>query len=105
MTSDAQIVANADVVVLAGTYATAATALAGMKNAGGDTITFGDSLTNNDSILVAYSNGTDSYLGVATADSADLTTSETFDTFVHLVKFEGTSDLSNFDSSDFAFIA
>ena len=105
LSGDAAIVANADIIVLKGTYSSAANALTGMGAAGGDTITFGASLTNNDSILVAYSDGTDSYLGVATAATANLTTSATFDTFVHFVKFEGASSLANFDSSDFAFIA
>jgi len=104
LASDGEVVANADVIVLSGTYATAAAALTGMGAAGGDTITFSSALTANDSILVAYTDGTNSFLGVATADTANLTSSASFDTFVNFVQFSDT-DLTNFDSSDFAFIA
>ena len=71
---------------------------------GGDTITFSSALTANDSILVAYTDGTNSFLGVATADTANLTSSASFDSFANFVQFSNTA-LTNFDSSDFTFIA
>ena len=104
VTADNQTVANADLVVLSGTYATAAAALAGMKTAGSDTIVYGAALTDNDSYYVAYSDGTDSYIAVATTTATDLATSNGLDTVANIVKLTGISSLANLDSTDFAII-
>ena len=104
VTADNQTVANADLVVLSGTYATAALALAGMKTAGSDTIVYGAALTDNDSYYVAYSDGTDSYIAVATTTATDLATSNGLDTLANIVKLTGISSLANLDSTDFAII-
>jgi S-layer protein len=105
VTADNQTVANADLVILSGTYASAAAALAGMKTAGVDTIVYGAALTDNDSFLVAYSDGTDSYIAVATTSGTDLLTSGGLDSVTNVVKLTGVSSLANFDSTDFAYIA
>ncbi|MDG2354937.1 MAG: hypothetical protein P8L82_02845 [Paracoccaceae bacterium] len=104
MTADAQTVAAADLVVLAGTYANDAAALAGMKTAGSDTITYGAALTDNDSFLVAYTDGTSTYVAAATAGAANLTTSEGLDSVATLVELTGVSDLTLWDDGDYVTI-
>jgi hypothetical protein len=105
MTTDGQAVASADLVVLSGTYANAAAALAGMKTTGADTITYGAALTDNDAFLVAYTNGTDSFIAVATAGAANLTTSEGLDSVENIVTFKGVTSFANFNATDWAYIA
>ena len=58
--------------MLSQTYANDAAALAGMQTAGSDTIIYGVALTDNDSFAVAYTDGTNSYIAVATASAATL---------------------------------
>jgi S-layer protein len=65
--TDGGTIANADLVVLSQTYANDTAALAGMKTTGSDTITYGAALTNNDSNFVAYSDGSNINVAVATA--------------------------------------
>ena len=105
MTSDGQTVASADLVVLANNYADTTAVVAGLATTGADTITYGATLTDNDSFLIAYSDGTDGYVAVATAGAASLTTSEGVDSVANIVKLSGVTSFANFDSSDFAYVA
>ena len=105
--TDGATIANADLVVIdTATYATEALMLAGLKTAGTATITYGAALTDNDSFLIAYSDGTDAYIAVATAGSANLTTSEGVDSVANVVKLSGITlaGLANIDSTDYTTI-
>ena len=55
--------------------------------------------------MIAYSDGTDGYVAVATAGAANLTTSEGVDSVANIVKLSGVTSFANFDSNDFAFVA
>jgi len=105
ITTDGGTVANADLVVLSQSYSTDAAALAGMKSAGSDTITYGAALTDNDSFLVAYSDGTNLNIAVATSGGTTLTSSEGLDSVATILQFTGISSTANLDSTDFAIIA
>ena len=81
-----------------------AAALAGIKTAGSDTITYGATLTADDSFLIAYTDGTNSYIAVATAGAANLTTSEGVDSVATIVELTGVSSLATLDSTDYTTI-
>jgi len=104
LSSDGATIANADLVILNQSYADAAAVLTGLQTAGNSTITFGGTLEDNDAILVAYTDGTDGYIAVATAGAA-IASSDGIDSVENVVKLTGVTDFSSFDSSDFAFIA
>ena len=107
LTADAQTVANADLVVIdTATYATEALMLAGLKGAGDSTITYGASLANNDGFLIAYSDGTHSYIAMVAASGADAT-SQGIDSVENIITLTGVNaaGLLNLDSSDFSIIA
>jgi len=104
VTTDGGTIAAADLVVLSGSYTTDALALAGIKTAGSDTITYGAALTDNDSFLIAYQNGADVNIAVATAGASALTTSEGVDSLATIMILEDVT-AANLDSGDFAFIA
>lgn len=99
---DGATIANADLIVLKNIYASDAAAKAGMATAGAETITFGGTLDDNDSLLIAYTDGTDSFLTVATSTGG--TTSNTFDSVTTIMKFSGVTDLTTVDSNDFTVI-
>ena len=103
ITADASTVTDADLVVLSQTYANDAAALAGMKTAGKDTMVFSGALADNDAILVAYSDGTNSYIAAATM-SAATTDSDDLDSVETLVELTGVSSLANLDSGDYTSI-
>jgi len=110
MTTDGQTVANADIVVLSQTYATATAALAGMATAGLDTFNFGAALTDLDVMLVAFTDGTDSHIAATVADggtnvTGGNTTSNIFDAIDVLATFSGVTSLANFNSDDVSIIA
>lgn len=104
LSSDGATVTGADLVVLQNNYASTTAVLAGLKTSGSDTITYASALTDNDSFLIAYSDGTDGYIAVATAGSANLTTSEGVDSVVNILKLTGVTSFANFDSGDFTII-
>ena len=103
ITADASTITDADLVVLSQTYANDAAALAGMKTAGKDTMVFSGALADNDAILVAYSDGTNSYIAAATM-SAATTDSDDLDSVETLVELTGVSSLANLDSGDYTSI-
>ncbi len=103
ITADASTVTDADLVVLSQTYANDAAALAGMKTAGSDTMVFSGALADNDAILVAYSDGTNSYIAAATM-SAATTDSDDLDSVETLVELTGVSSLAALDSGDYTSI-
>ena len=103
ITADASTVTDADLVVLSQTYANDAAALAGMKTAGKDTMVFSGALADNDAILVAYSDGTNSYIAAATM-SAATTDPDDLDSVETLVELTGVSSLANLDSGDYTSI-
>ena len=105
ITTDGGTVANADLVILSQTYSSDTAALAGMKTAGSDTITYGAALTDNDSFLVAYSDGTNVNVAVATTAGVTLTSSEGLDSVATILQFSGISSTDNLDTTDFAIIA
>ena len=104
LSADGATVANADLVVLQNTYATEAAVLTGLSTAGGDTITYGASLDDNDAYLVAYTDGTNSYIAVATTGAGDLATSQGVDSVENIMVLAGVTDLSTLDSTDFSVI-
>ena len=109
VTADGAVITDADVVILSQTYATEGAALLGMATGGADTFQFGSALTDLDTILVAFSDGTDSYIAAVGADTGTNsgTANSTSDSFDHIeifVKLSGVSDLSTLDASDFVFI-
>jgi len=100
VTTDGAAIAGADIVVLSNTYATEATALAGMATAGNDTFLIG-STADHGGLLVAWSDGTDSYLGVAwQATASAITSSDGFEGIDTMFTFEGISDLSVLNGTD-----
>ena len=106
--TDGATIASADLVVIdTATYADTTAMLAGLKTAGASTITYGASLTDNDAFYIAYSDGTDGYLAVAVAGSANLATSEGVDSVTNMIKLTGVSlaDLATLDSTDFFALA
>jgi hypothetical protein len=103
VTTDGGTITTADLVVLKNGYTTDALALAGIKTAGADTITYSASLTDNDSFLIAYQDGADTNIAVATS-TATVTTSEGVDTLATVVILEGV-DASTLNTNDFIFIA
>jgi S-layer protein len=102
--TDGGTIANADLVVLSQTYATDTAALAGMKTTGADTITYGAALTDNDSFFVAYSDGSNINIAVATAGAANLSTTEGLDSVATVLQFTGVTDTSLIDSTDYSTI-
>jgi S-layer protein len=102
--TDGGTIANADLVVLSQTYATDTAALAGMKTTGADTITYGAALTDNDSFFVAYSDGSNINIAVATAGGANLATTEGLDSVATVLQFTGVTDTSLIDSTDYSTI-
>jgi hypothetical protein len=104
VTTDGGTIANADLVVLSQVYANDTAALAGMKTAGSDTITYGAALANNDSFLVAYSDGSNINIAAATAGAANLTTTEGLDSVATVLQFVGITDTSLIDSGDYSTI-
>ncbi|MFY0613153.1 MAG: DUF4214 domain-containing protein [Hyphomicrobiaceae bacterium] len=104
LTADAAAVANADLVVLNQNYANEAAVVTGLQAAGNSTITFGAALADNDAFLVAYTDGTDGYIAVATHGGGGAS-SDGVDSVENVVKLTGVTDFSNFDSSDFSYIA
>ena len=100
ITADAQTITEADLVVLSQTYANDAAALAGMKTAGKDTMVFSGALADNDAFLVAYTDGTNSYIAAATM-SAATTDSDDLDSVETLVELTGVSSLANLDTTDY----
>ena len=100
ITADASTITDADLVVLSQTYANDAAALAGMKTAGSDTMVFSGALADNDAILVAYTDGTNSYIAAATTSAAS-TDSNDLDSVETLVELTGVSSLANLDSGDY----
>ncbi|MDC0345886.1 hypothetical protein OAM99_04360 [Planktomarina sp.] len=105
VTTDGGTIASADLVILSQSYASDTAALNGMKTTGSDTITYGAALTDNDSFLVAYSDGTNLNIAVATTAGGTLTTSEGLDSVATILQFTGISSTENLDSTDFAIIA
>ena len=103
--TDGAQVDDADMVILSGTYANDAAALAGMKTAGSDTIDYKTDLDDNDSFLVAYTDGTNSYIAVATAGAANKDTTEGLDSVATIIEVSGISSLANLNSGDFDVIA
>jgi hypothetical protein len=100
VTTDGALISGADIVVLSNTYATEAAALAGMATAGNDTFLTG-SFGDHDGMLVAWSDGTDSYLGLAwQATGSATTSSDGFEGIDTVFTFEGISDLSVLNGSD-----
>jgi fibronectin-binding autotransporter adhesin len=104
VTTDGGTITDADLVVLSQTYANDTAALAGMKATGSDTITYSATLTDNDSFLVAYSDGSNINIAVATAGSANLTTTEGLDSVATVLQFVGVTDTSLIDSTDYSTI-
>jgi hypothetical protein len=104
LTADAATVANADLVVLNQNYANAAAVITGLQTGGNSTITFGAALDDNDAFMVAYTDGTDGFLAVATHGGGGAT-SNGVDSVENVVKLAGVTDFSNFDTSDFSYIA
>jgi acrosin len=104
ITTDGQTVANADLVVLSGTYATDAAALLGMATAGADTFTMGGgvSLDANDGIMIAYYTGT--HTNIAVAASAGGATSDAFDSVETIMVMQNVNNTAVLDSTDFAYI-
>ena len=87
------------------TYANDAAALAGIKTAGSDTITYATALDDNDTFLVVYTDGTNSYVAAATASAANTGTSEGVDSLSTLVELTGFTGTSNLNDGDIAIIA
>ncbi len=105
MTADGDTVTTGNVVVLKNTYANDAAALAGIKTAGSDTITYASALDDNDTFLVVYTDGTNSYVAAATASAANTGTSEGVDSLSTLVELTGFTGTSNLNDGDIAIIA
>ena len=105
LSADAATVANADLVILNQNYADATAVLAGLATGGNSTITYGAALADDDAYLVAYTDGTDGYIAVATNGAAASATSDGVDSVENIIKLTGVTDFSNFDTSDFAYIA
>jgi hypothetical protein len=105
MTADGDTVTTGNVVVLKNTYANDAAALAGIKTAGSDTITYAAALDDNDTFLVVYTDGTNSYVAAATAGSTNTGTSEGVDSLSTLVELTGFTGTSNLNDGDIAIIA
>ena len=103
--TDGAQVSETDMVILSQTYANDAAALAGMKTAGSDTIDYEADLDDNDSFLVAYTDGTNSYIAVATAGAANKDTTEGLDSVATIIELSGISSLANLDTGDFDVIA
>ena len=104
VTTDGGTIANADLVVLSQTYATDALALAGMAANGSDTITYGAALTDNDSFLVAYGDGSgNTKVAVATTAGGTLTTSAGLDSLATIITLTGV-DHTLLDSNDYSTI-
>ena len=101
VTTDGGTIANADLVILSQTYANDAAALAGMKTAGKDTIDYGTDLEDNDSFLVAYTDGTNSYIAVATSGGTTLDTTEGLDSVATIIELSGITSLASLDTTDF----
>jgi hypothetical protein len=106
VTTDGGIITDADLVILSQTYASDTAALNGMKTTGSDTITYGGvaSLDVNDSFMIAYSDGTNLNIAVATVGTST-TTTEGLDSVATILQFTGISSTENLDSTDFAIIA
>jgi len=104
LSADGATVADADLVVLQNIYADTAAVLVGLSAAGGDTITYGSNLTDNDVFLVAYSDGTNSHIAAVTS-GAVVTSSAGIDDVQNLMTMNGVTDLSVLDSSDYSIIA
>jgi Ca2+-binding RTX toxin-like protein len=104
LSTDGGTITGADLVVLSQTYASSTLALAGLKTAGSDTIIFSSSLANNDAFLIAYTNGTDGFIAVATT-SATSSTSDDVDSVEVILTLTGISSFANFDSTDFSYVA
>ena len=100
VTADGATVTDADLVVLSQTYANDAAALAGIKTAGSDTFVTNAALDDNDSIMIAYTDGTNSYIAAATM-SAATTDSDDLDSVETLVELTGVSSLANLDTTDY----
>jgi hypothetical protein len=100
--TDGATILNADLIVLKNVYASDAAAKTGVSTAGAETITFGGTLDDNDAVLLAYTNGTNSFL--AQAVSTGGTTSENFDSVTTIMQLTGVTDLTGLDSNDFSFI-
>ena len=60
-------------------------------------------MTDNDSFLVAYSDGADLHIAVATTAGVDVATSNGLDSLVTIVELTGVS-AANFDSGDYSTI-
>ena len=105
VTTDGGTINGADLVVLSQTYANDAAALAGMATAGSDTIAYQTALEDDDSFLVAYTDGTNSYIAVATNNGATKATTNDLDSVVTIVELTGVSSLANMDTNDYVVIA
>jgi len=105
MTTDGQTVAGADLIVLSQTYANDAAALVGLGTAGSDTITYGGDLADDDALLIAYTDGSNTYIAVATSNGAAAKTSATIDSVATVVELTGMSSTAALNDGDFATIA
>ena len=103
VTADGATVTDADLVILSQTYANDAAALAGIKTAGSDTFVTNAALDDNDSIMIAYTDGTNSYIAVGTT-SAATTDSDDFDSLVTVLELSGISSLAALDSTDYSVV-
>ena len=106
--SDGGTIADADLIVMGNaTFADAAAMLAGLETGGTNTITYGADLeADDDAYLIAYSDGTDAFIAVATNSATESTTSNNIDAVVNVLTLEGVNleGLANFDSGDFEFV-
>ena len=102
VTADGATVTNADLVVLSQTYANDAAALAGLRPLS-DTFVTSAALDDNDSVMIAYTDGTNSYIAVGTT-SAATTDSDDFDSLVTVLELSGISSLAALDSTDYSIV-
>jgi hypothetical protein len=104
LTADNQVATNADLVVLSQNYATDALAQAGMATAGSDTFTTSAAMAIDDSILIAYYDGTNTNIAVATFGAAN-STSNSIDNVATILILQGADHTATLDSTDLTFVA